>query len=53
MEMNMKYMNGALAQPRLSAAWLKRLGAGGFLFFLIKGLLWILLPAVLGVIGLK
>ena len=49
----MKYMNGALAQPRLSPAWLKRLGAGGFLFFLIKGLFWILLPAVLALIGLE
>jgi len=49
----MKNMYGALAQPRLPPAWLKRLGVGGFLFFLIKGLLWILLPAVLGVIGLK
>ncbi|ADB37447.1 hypothetical protein Slin_1397 [Spirosoma linguale DSM 74] len=24
--------------------WLKRLGWGGFLFFLIKGLLWLLIP---------
>ena len=27
--------------------WLKRLGWAGFLFFLVKGLLWLLLPAVL------
>ena len=27
-----------------SRSWLKRLGAIGFLFFLIKGLLWILIP---------
>ena len=27
-----------------SASWLKRLGLGGFLFFLGKGLLWLALP---------
>lgn len=27
--------------------WLKRLGVAGFLFFLIKGLLWLLLPTLL------
>ena len=26
--------------------WAKRLGVAGFLFFLIKGLLWLSLPAV-------
>ncbi len=25
--------------------WLKRLGVAGFMFFLIKGLLWLLVPA--------
>ncbi len=25
--------------------WLRRLGAAGFLFFLIKGLLWLTIPA--------
>lgn len=34
-------------------AWLKRLGAGGFLFFLIKGLLWLAVPALLAVSGLE
>jgi hypothetical protein len=48
----MKPMPGALAPPRLAPAWLKRLGVGGFLFFLIKGLLWLLVPAVLTVAGL-
>lgn len=33
--------------------WLKRLGAGGFLFFLIKGLLWLLAPAFLAIAGLE
>lgn len=33
--------------------WLKRLGAAGFLFFLIKGLLWIIVPLLLVYLGLK
>lgn len=27
--------------------WLQRLGIGGFLFFLAKGLLWLLVPSLL------
>lgn len=27
--------------------WLRRIGAGGFLFFLIKGLVWLVLPGIL------
>lgn len=27
--------------------WLKRFGVLGFLFFLIKGLLWLIVPAVI------
>lgn len=27
--------------------WFKRLGVAGFLFFFIKGLLWLIVPAVL------
>ena len=30
--------------PRMSPERLKRLGAIGFLFFLLKGLAWLLLP---------
>ncbi len=30
-----------------SRTWLKRLGWAGFLFFLIKGLLWLIVPAIL------
>ena len=26
--------------------WIKRLGVWGFLFFLVKGLLWLLIPAL-------
>lgn len=28
-----------------SRRWLKRLGVAGFMFFLVKGLLWLLVPA--------
>jgi len=28
--------------------WLKRFGIAGFLFFLIKGLLWLLVPFLIG-----
>ena len=27
--------------------WLKRIGLAGFLFYLIKGLLWIIIPALI------
>ena len=36
--------------------WVKRFGVVGFLFFLIKGLLWLIIPAALvyfGVSGLN
>jgi hypothetical protein len=29
-----------------TANWIKRLGLWGFLFFLVKGLLWLLVPAL-------
>jgi hypothetical protein len=29
------------------ADWIKRLGFWGFLFFLVKGLLWLLVPALI------
>lgn len=29
------------------ALWLKRLGAASFVFFLVKGLLWLLVPAAI------
>ncbi|MEP0547866.1 MAG: alanyl-tRNA synthetase [Rhodothermales bacterium] len=35
------------AGARKSTTWLKRFGAAGFLFFLVKGLLWLTLPAIL------
>jgi hypothetical protein len=30
-----------------AAKWIKRLGFWGFLFFLVKGLLWLLVPALI------
>ncbi len=32
-----------------SAAWIRRLGAAGFIFFFAKGLLWLLVPALIAV----
>jgi hypothetical protein len=29
------------------ANWIKRLGFVGFMFFLVKGLLWLLVPALI------
>jgi hypothetical protein len=31
--------------------WIKRLGFWGFMFFLVKGLLWLLIPAVVAVLA--
>lgn len=46
-------MKAIVHPPQASVpAWLKRLGAGGFAFFLAKGLLWLAVPAVLAVGGL-
>ena len=35
----------------LSCPWLKRIGFYGFMFFFIKGMLWLLLPAALYYFG--
>ena len=32
--------------------WLKRIGVVGFLFFLVKGILWLVVPTVLVILGL-
>lgn len=53
MEVNMKTMHGVIAGPNLQPGWLKRIGVGGFLFFLIKGLLWLTVPAVLAMVGIS
>lgn len=33
-------------EKHLAAGWMKRFGVIGFLFFLIKGLLWLIIPAL-------
>ncbi len=40
-----------MTPPR--SPWLRRLGAGAFAFFLVKGLLWLIVPAVLVAGGLR
>jgi len=32
--------------------WIKRLGFWGFMFFLVKGLLWLIVPAVAAFLAL-
>jgi hypothetical protein len=36
--------SGPDARPTTGIRWLKRLGFAGFAFFLIKGLMWLLVP---------
>jgi hypothetical protein len=33
--------------------WVKRLGAAGFVFFLVKGLLWLIVPAAIAYFSLN
>jgi hypothetical protein len=33
--------------------WIKRLGFWGLLFFLIKGILWLLIPAVIAIFAIE
>ncbi len=40
-----------VAPSSRAIGWLKRLGFGGFMFFLIKGLLWLAIPALLAWLG--
>jgi hypothetical protein len=40
-----EYSPSSAARPGTS--WLKRLGFFGFMFFLLKGLLWLAIPAIL------
>lgn len=49
----MKQMHGALARQGEPPAWVKRLGVGGFLFFLVKGLLWLIVPGMLAYVGME
>jgi hypothetical protein len=40
-------LGGEPPGPSRTARWGKRVGAIGFLFFLVKGLLWLLIPALI------
>ena len=31
-------------------SWIKRLGFWGFVFFLVKGLLWLIIPALIAIL---
>jgi len=31
-------------------SWIKRLGFWGFVFFLVKGLLWLIIPALVAIL---
>jgi hypothetical protein len=33
-------------------SWIKRLGFWGFMFFLVKGILWLVIPAVIAYFAL-
>lgn len=48
-------MNAPAVMPGANRAahghWLRRAGLAGSLFFLVKGLLWILVPATLAWLG--
>jgi hypothetical protein len=33
-------------------SWIKRLGFWGFMFFLVKGLLWLIIPGVIAILAL-
>ena len=39
--------------PAGGLVWIRRLGVAGFLFFLVKGLLWLALPALLVSLGVR
>jgi hypothetical protein len=47
----MQRINHTAAGEKGCVYWLKRLGLFGFLFFLIKGLLWLTVPGLLVFLG--
>jgi hypothetical protein len=42
-----------LRQVSGTERWSKRIGAAAFLFFLVKGLLWLIVPAVVAYFAVK
>lgn len=43
--------DSAPSPDRKATPWLKRIGIAGFLFFLVKGMLWLIVPALLVYFG--
>lgn len=41
----------AAARKRICPLWLRRLGVAGFVFFLVKGLLWLIVPVLIYFFG--
>ena len=41
--MYMKF-TGSMKHPAENTHWLKRMGIAGFMFFFLKGCLWLLIP---------
>lgn len=39
--------------PSAAEKWTRRVGIAAFLFFLIKGLLWLIIPALIAYFALK
>jgi hypothetical protein len=39
--------------PSSAERWTKRVGLAAFLFFLIKGILWLVVPAIVAYFALK
>ncbi len=42
----------AKAQQQPGKSWIKRLGFWGFMFFFVKGLLWLIIPALIAYFSL-
>ena len=45
-EQTLKQKNSQTKGKSSGSEWFKRFGVAGFLFFLIKGLLWLIIPAL-------
>jgi hypothetical protein len=52
MEDEGRLLIGVEAKPKFDMSlksWIKKLGFWGFLFFLVKGLLWLTIPALIAI----
>lgn len=45
-------VTGSSGEQKGIMKWIKRLGFAGFMFFLIKGLLWLLVPGLIAYFSL-